>query len=88
MPEDSDERSQPHCSTVFLVVVTALVKPLGGYMARVFEGQPTFLDPVLHPVERLIYRLTGIEPGAEMDWKEYALAFIVFAFLRPLRLSP
>jgi hypothetical protein len=55
---------------------------------RVFEGQPTCFDRVLLPVERLIYRLTGIEPGAEMDWKEYALAFIVFAFLRPLRLSP
>jgi hypothetical protein len=62
----------------FLVVVAALVKPLGGYMARVFEGQPTFLDRVLLPVERLIYRLTGIEPGAEMDWKQYALAFVDF----------
>ena len=53
----------------FLSVVAVLVKPLGGYMARVFEGQPTFLDRVLLPVERVIYRLTRIEPEMEMDWK-------------------
>lgn len=53
----------------FLAVVAVLVKPLGGYMARVFEGQPTFLDRVLLPVERVIYRLTRIEPEMEMDWK-------------------
>jgi K+-transporting ATPase ATPase A chain len=65
----------------FLAVVAVLVKPLGGYMARVFEGQPTFLDRVLRPFERLLYRLTGIEPGVEMDWKQYAFAFVIFGLV-------
>lgn len=60
----------------FLPVVSVLVKPLGGYMARVFEGQPTFLDRVLLSIQRLIYRLTGIESGVEMDWKQYSLGFV------------
>ena len=65
----------------FLAVVAVLVKPLGGYMVRVFEKQPTFLDRVLLPVERLTYRLTGIEPGLEMDWKQYSLAFIILGLV-------
>jgi potassium-transporting ATPase potassium-binding subunit len=65
----------------FLAVVTVLVKPLGGYMARVFEGQPTFLDRLLLPVERLIYRLSEVEPAAEMNWKQYSLAFIIFGLV-------
>ena len=65
----------------FLAVVAVLVKPLGGYMARVFEKQPTFLDRVLLPVERLIYRLTGIEPDVEMDWKQYSLAFVILGLV-------
>jgi K+-transporting ATPase ATPase A chain len=64
---------------VFLLVVTALVKPLGGYMARVFQGQSTILDSVLRPVERLLYRIARIDPDDEMDWKEYAVAFVLFA---------
>jgi K+-transporting ATPase ATPase A chain len=70
----------------FLVVVATLVKPLGGYMARVFEGQPTFLDRILLPVERLTYRLTGIEPSEEMDWKQYAVAFVIFGLAGTLLL--
>jgi len=70
----------------FLVVVALLVKPLGGYMARVFEGQPTFLDRVLFPTERIIYRLTGIQPDKEMDWKQYSLTFIVFGLVGTLLL--
>ena len=70
----------------FLVVVAVLVRPLGGYMARVFEGQRTFLDRVLLPIERLTYRLTGIDPGVEMDWKQYSFAFIVFGLVGTLLL--
>jgi potassium-transporting ATPase potassium-binding subunit len=70
----------------FLVVVAVLVKPLGGYMAHVFQGQATFLDRVLLPVERLIYRLTGIDPDVEMDWKQYSLAFIIFGLVGTLLL--
>ena len=47
---------------LFFALVLLVTKPLGIYMARVFSGQPTFLDPVLQPVERLIYKLTGVKP--------------------------
>ena len=62
---------------LYLLVLVALVKPLGAYMARVFEGERTFLTPVVGPVERLIYRLAGIDPSAETDWRQYALAVLV-----------
>ena len=52
---------------LFLVVVTALVRPTGVYMQRVFAGQHTWLDPVLGPVERAPYRLSRIDPQAQMD---------------------
>ncbi len=52
----------------YLVVLTALAKPLGGYMARVYEGKPCGLDRVLGPLERLIYRLCGVRPDEEMTW--------------------
>jgi len=61
---------------VFLLIVTLLVKPVGGYLARVFGGEPTWFDPVLRPLERVIYRLAGVHPEAEMDWKRYASSFV------------
>jgi K+-transporting ATPase ATPase A chain len=63
----------------FLLVVIALWKPLGGYMASVFEGQRTWLDVPLRPLERAIYRLTGVDAQAEMSWNEYAISFILFS---------
>jgi K+-transporting ATPase ATPase A chain len=63
---------------VFLLIVTLLVRPVGGYLARVFGGEPTWLDPVLRPLERAVYRLAGIDPAAEMDWKRYAGSFLAF----------
>ena len=65
----------------FLGVLTILVRPVGGYLLRVFSGQRTVLDPLLLPVERGIYRLTGVDPTVEMDWREYAWAFIRFGVL-------
>jgi K+-transporting ATPase ATPase A chain len=62
----------------FLLVVIALWKPLGGYMASVFEGRHTWLDVLLRPLERAIYRLTGVDAQAEMSWNEYATSFILF----------
>ncbi len=59
-------------------LVVALVKPLGWYMARVYEGKPCGLDRVLGPVERLIYRACGVSPQEEMDWKTYAKAMLLF----------
>jgi K+-transporting ATPase ATPase A chain len=63
----------------FLLVLIALWKPVGGYMARVFERQRTWLDPLLRPVERAIYRLSGVDEQAEMSWAEYAASFILFS---------
>jgi K+-transporting ATPase ATPase A chain len=64
---------------VFLLIVIALVKPLGGYMTRVFEGQKTLLDFLLRPGERLIYKLTRVDPTIEMNWKQYAVSFVLFS---------
>ncbi|MDD5306433.1 MAG: potassium-transporting ATPase subunit KdpA [Deltaproteobacteria bacterium] len=63
---------------LFFGVLLVLVKPLGGYMARVFEGERVWLDRVLGPVERLTYRVLRIDPTQEMDWKDYALAMLAF----------
>src|SRR5271165_3221300 len=70
----------------FLLAVTLLVKPVGRYMARVFTGESTPLDPLLCPLERLIYRLTGVKRQSEMGWQEYASAFVVFGMVGTLLL--
>ena len=62
-------------------VVCALVVPLGTYMARVFEGERTFLSPVLAPVERGIYAVCRIRPEREMSWRAYAFAVIAFGLV-------
>jgi potassium-transporting ATPase potassium-binding subunit len=69
---------------VFFFILLAITKPLGLYMARVFEGKRTFLYPVLRPLERLIYRLCGIREDTEQRWTQYAgslLAFSLVSFL-------
>jgi K+-transporting ATPase ATPase A chain len=63
---------------LFLVVLLTLVKPLGGYMARVYEGRPCGSDRVLGWLERLIYRAGGVRPGEEMGWKTYAATLLLF----------
>ena len=63
---------------LFLLLVTALVKPAGSYLTRVFDGGRTWLDPLLRPVERLIYRLLRTDSSNEMSWRSYTVAFIVF----------
>ena len=63
----------------FLLVVLALTKPLGAFMTRVFNREKTLLDPVLRPVEKLLYRLTGVDETTEMGWKEYAGAMLLFS---------
>lgn len=65
--------------TLFFVVLVALVKPLGWYMARVFEGRPAGLNRLLAPVERLIYRLCGVREEEEMDWQRYTAALLLFS---------
>jgi potassium-transporting ATPase potassium-binding subunit len=64
---------------VLLLVVFLATKPLGTFMARVFGRERTWLDPVMRPVERILYRLTGVNESHEMDWKEYALALLLFS---------
>ncbi|HTB77229.1 MAG TPA: potassium-transporting ATPase subunit KdpA [Polyangiaceae bacterium] len=66
---------------LYLAVLVALVKPLGAYMARVYEGEPVFLERIFRPLERLIYRLTGVPAGEaerEMPWTTYAGAMLLF----------
>lgn len=63
---------------VFFIVLLALAKPLGWYMARVYEGKPCGLDRLLGPVERAMYRLCGIRPADEMDWKRYGMTMLLF----------
>ena len=66
---------------LFLTVLVLLVKPLGGYMARVYEGQPCGLGWAVGWLERLVYRLTGIDASEEMTWTAYAKAMLVFNLL-------
>src|SRR5438128_334378 len=63
---------------VYVVVLLALAKPLGAYMARVYEGRPLALDRLLGWLERLIYKLSGVRPGNEMGWKTYAATMLLF----------
>ncbi len=63
----------------FFALILAVTKPLGVFMARVFNRERTFLDPVLRPMERLIYRLTGVDEQREMRWTEYAGAMLLFS---------
>ncbi|MDR3525714.1 MAG: potassium-transporting ATPase subunit KdpA [Rhizomicrobium sp.] len=64
---------------LFAALVTLSVKPLGGYMAALFQGERTFLSPIFGPVERLIYRLCGIRADEEQHWTGYALAMLAFS---------
>ncbi len=67
---------------VFIVVLIALIKPVGVYMARVFTNQSVFLSPVVGPIERFAYRVLRVRPDAEgQDWKAYARSLIVFSLL-------
>ncbi len=64
---------------LFLVLILAVTKPLGIFMARVFNRERTFLDPVARPVERLLYRVTGVDENHEMRWTEYAVSMLMFS---------
>ena len=64
---------------LFLGLVLLVTKPMGIFMAHVFNRERTFLDPVLKPVERLIYKLTRVNAEEEMRWTEYAVAMLLFS---------
>ena len=63
----------------FLVLVFLVTKPMGVFMARVFNREKTFMDPALRPIERLLYRVTGVDENHEMRWTEYAVAMLLFS---------
>jgi len=64
-----------------LAILTLLVKPFGGYMAKVYQGEHTLLSPLFGPLENVFYRVTGIDKDAEMDWKQYAGTMLIFNFI-------
>jgi len=64
---------------VFLMVILALTKPLGVFLVRIFNREPTILDPVLRPVEKMVYRMTGVNERLEMPWTEYTTAMLLFS---------
>ncbi len=66
---------------IFFGVLLACVKPVGFYMARVYSGSTTFLDRIIGPVERLLYRLCGIDKTAEMTWRQYSTAVLAFSLM-------
>ena len=63
----------------FLGLIFLVTKPMGIFMARVFSREKTFMDPVLRPLERLLYRLTGVDEDHEMHWTEYAISMLLFS---------
>src|SRR6266446_4950732 len=64
---------------IFFLIILAVTKPLGVFMAHVFNREKTFLDPVLRPIERLIYKLTRVDETREMRWTEYAVTMLLFS---------
>jgi potassium-transporting ATPase potassium-binding subunit len=64
---------------IYSLILLATVRPVGAYLARVFEGERTWLDPLLRPIERLIYKLCGVNASEEMNWREYAFAMLGFS---------
>jgi len=64
---------------LYLLAIFLVTKPLGIFMVRVFEREKTFLDPLLRPIERLIYRLCGVDETQEMRWTEYGTAMLLFS---------
>jgi K+-transporting ATPase ATPase A chain len=63
---------------LYLLVLLLLVKPLGSYMARVYQGERVFLSPIIRPIELFVYRIVGLQPDDEMSWKRYAVVMLLF----------
>ncbi len=71
---------------LFLAVVTLLAKPMGVYLTKVYGGEKTFLDFILKPLERFIYALCRVDAAAEMNWKQYGVAMLIFSLMSSLAL--
>jgi potassium-transporting ATPase potassium-binding subunit len=70
----------------FFILILAITKPAGLFMAKVFAREKTWLDPVLRPLERMIYKLTGVDETHEMRWTEYSVAMLLFSAVSMLAL--
>jgi K+-transporting ATPase ATPase A chain len=68
----------------FLLLILAVTKPMGVFITRVFNREKTFMDPVLRPLERLLYRVTGVDENHEMRWTEYAVSMLLFSVVSML----
>src|SRR5258706_8814021 len=66
---------------LFFAVLVAIVPLLGGYMARVFQGERVFLTPIVGPLERGLYRVLGVNPAEGQDWKRYARSLLIVSAL-------
>ncbi len=66
---------------ILAIAILIVTPPLGGYIARVMEGERTFLSPVLAPVERVIYRILGVDPTVEQGWKGYTVSMLLFSLV-------
>src|SRR6266699_3909876 len=81
-PSGSEEQTMTFLGWVQIVlycaIVLALVQPLGWYMTRVFNGERTFLEPVLRPVDTVLYRVAGVDPAREQHWLAYTVAMLFF----------
>ena len=64
---------------LYLLVIFLVTKPMGVFMTKVFNREKTFLDPVLRPIEKLVYRLTGVDEQREMRWTEYTISMLLFS---------
>ena len=71
---------------LFLLIIFLITKPTGKYLTRVFTGERTFMDPIMRPVERVLYRLTRVDEKSEMRWTEYAIAMLLFSLVSMLLL--
>jgi len=71
---------------IFLALILLVTKPMGVFMTRVFNRERTFMDPVLRPIERVLYRMTGVDENHEMRWTEYAFAMLLFSAVSMLLL--
>src|SRR6476659_5642440 len=71
---------------LFLALIFLVTKPIGIFMTRVFNRERTFMDPVLRPMERLLYRVTGVDENHEMRWSEYAVAMLLFSLVSMIAL--
>jgi potassium-transporting ATPase potassium-binding subunit len=66
---------------LFFLIILALTKPVGLFMARLFEGERTFLHPVVRPLERLVYKLSGVDESNEQHWTHYAGSLLAFSLV-------